>query len=76
VVLDRPIADEDFSDLTGKANGNGLIFAKLAIIVVELGKSKDVLCNLIHVGFTVLNINAERLRDFRAVVGAEARLES
>ncbi len=76
MVLNGAIADENFSDLARKANGDWLIFAKFAVVVVELGESEDVLGNLIHVGCAVLNVNAKRLRDFRAVVGAEARLEA
>lgn len=76
MVLHQSVANEDFAYFAREADGNRLIFPKFAIIIIQFCQSEDVLGHLIYVGFAVLNINAERLWDFGAVVGAEAWFET
>ena len=53
-----------------------LVFAEFAAVVVEFGEAEDVLGDLLQVCFPVLNLNADWLGNFGAVVCAQARFKT
>lgn len=66
------VGDEDIADGVGELDGDGLVFAEFAGVVVELGEREDVAGDSFEIGVAVLDVDEEGDGHVGAVVGAEA----
>jgi tetratricopeptide (TPR) repeat protein len=70
------VGDENLADGVGELDGDGLVFAEFAGVVVELGEGEAVAGDGFKIGVTVLDVDDERDGNGGAVVGAKAGLEA
>lgn len=70
------VGDEDLADGVGELDGDGLVFAEFAGVVVKLGEGEDVAGDGFEIGVAVLDVDDEGDGHVGAVVGAEAGLET
>ncbi len=70
------VGDEDLADGVGELDGDGLVFAEFAGVVVELGEGEDVAGDGFEISVAVLDVDDEGDGHVGAIVGAEAELEA